>query len=102
MPNYKGGITEAPEQITHPNEASKGYVTETDGKIYPKERKTSVQDYLGGEGSMGFERNQGATRDSDEIANPIILNMGQGKMQRLKEGSCGSRSIGGPDNNAVR
>lgn len=100
MPNYnKGGITEAPGQVTEPGSASKGYVTDTDGKIYPKERKTSVQDYLSGEGSLGFERNQGVTRDSDEIANQEILNMGQHKLQKLKEGMSGSHAIGSGDLN---
>lgn len=95
MPNYnKGGITEAPGQVTEPGSASKGYTTDIDGKIYPDERKTSVQDYMSMEGSMGFERNQGVTRDSDEISNPEILNMGQHKLQKLREGECGSHAIG--------
>lgn len=94
MPNYdKGGITEAPGQVNDPGSASKGYLTEEDGRIYPKERKTSAQDYLSGEGSMGFERNQGVVRDSLELSSPMILNMGQNKLQKLKEGQCGSRSI---------
>lgn len=94
MPSYnKGGITEAPAQFTDPAKASKGYLTQNDGKIYPNERTTSVQDYMSGEGSMGFERNQGVSRDSNELSNPMILNMGQSKLQKLKEGECGSRSI---------
>lgn len=101
MANYgKGG--EAPGQVTEPGSASKGYTTDTDGKIYPEERKTSIQDYLGGQGSLGFDRNQGVTRDSGEISNPEILNMGQHKLQALKEGECGSRAIGGPNNNAKK
>lgn len=86
MANYGGKSIEAtPEQVTFPNDASKGYKTIETGKIYPEERKTTVQDYVGGEGSMGFNRNQGVTRDSNEFANPIILDMGQSKLQKLKE-----------------
>lgn len=92
MANY-GGKSEAPGQVTEPGSASKNYDTSEDGRIYPEERKTTIQKYMSEEGSMGFDRNQGVTRDSGEIADPVILDMGQKKFQSLKEGSLGSHAI---------
>ena len=93
MPNYtKGKTGEVPEQVAHPGEASEGYETSKDGVIYPKQRGNTVQDYNAGEGSMGFDRNQGVTRDQNS-SEVIVIDMGQNKLQKLDQNNLGSRAI---------
>lgn len=93
MANYKGGTSEAPEQYTHPSEASKGYMTNKDGVAYPEELSRKAKDYLDGEGSMGFERNQGVKRDGWKSEVDVNLGMGQSKLQKLSAANGGSHSI---------
>lgn len=92
MPNY-GGKSDAPEQYTDPSSASKGYRTDQDGKIYPVENKRKAREYMGGEGSMGFDRNQGATREGYVPPEAEGGTLGQNKLQRIKSTSAGSSAI---------
>ena len=83
MANY-GGKSEAPHQVTEPGSASKGYDTSEPGKIYPETRSGTAQEFLEGEGSMGFERNQQCKRDEYLMGDGWTGTMGQHKFQKMK------------------
>ncbi len=76
MPNYGKVASEAPGLVQDSSEHSKA--TPTD-RIYPNEVKRSADEYIDGEGSMGFERNQGAKRDSMTPPEAQVGMMGQHK-----------------------
>lgn len=82
-----------PNQVTSPSDASKGYMTNKDGMVYPKENKRKVTEYISGEGSMGFDRNQGVVRDTWGDPEIQLGTMGQSKIARLKAEMGGSHSI---------
>ena len=92
MPNYnKGGMSDAPGQVNSPDSASKPFITDKDGVVYPRELKRTANEYLDSEGSNSFERNQGVVRDGWGAPDVELGTMGQSKLQRLKAG--GSHAI---------
>lgn len=94
MPNYTNGKSQdVPNQVTNPSDASKGYRTDVDGKVYPEQIDREAAAYLEGEGSMGYDRDQGVKRDNwgNEVDDMGML--GQHKLQRLKSTQAGSHAI---------
>lgn len=86
-------MSENPGQVTSPSDASKGYMTNKDGIVYPKENKRAATEYISGEGSMGFERNQAVVREAFKAPEAEGGTMGQHKLQRIKAETGGSHSI---------
>lgn len=73
-----------PEQYTDPANASKGYSTQSDGKVFPTENSRKLADYIAGQGSRSFEENQGVVREGFKPSEAEYGDMGQSHLQKLK------------------
>lgn len=85
------GMSDTPKQVTFPGDASKPFVTDKDGVVYPDEISRPASEFLAGEGSMGFERNQQVKRDTWKAPEAQGGTMGQKKLQKIK--TAGSHAI---------
>lgn len=84
-------MSDNPMQVTDPKSASKQFTTDRNGVIYPKENTRVTNEFLSGQGSMGFDRNQGVEREGFNPPEVQGGTMGQHNLQKHK--TTGSHAI---------